>query len=362
MLRQIQIKNFQSHKNTVIDFQKGINAITGTSDAGKSSVIRALKWLFFNRPRGEGFKSNFAEDTDIISVKATFDDVIIERCKGPNVNSYIITPILEDGKLGTPNLCKALRTDIPSEVSDVLRMTDVNFQEQHSPYFLLNDTPGEVASAFNRVSKLEIMDACMLEATRIVNELREKEKQINVQIEDTNSQIEDFYWVDNAEKELLSIEKYDAALADCRFEFSNLRSICDDYLKIKKQIDSLAYIKRADDLYKSIERTAENRSALKKEIEYIHSVLNNKKRLRREISKLSFIDTAKLELDELSQLREDLLSVQNERELLVPILHNMKKIKRKKFKLKKEINALDKKFKEALSQLGICPLCESVLQ
>ena len=50
MFTRLEIKNFQSHKNTTIDFDKNINSICGETDNGKSAVIRAIKWIVENRP------------------------------------------------------------------------------------------------------------------------------------------------------------------------------------------------------------------------------------------------------------------------------------------------------------------------
>lgn len=51
----IEIKNFQSHKNTIINFTDGLNAIIGASDVGKTAIIRALRWVLYNEPKGSDF-------------------------------------------------------------------------------------------------------------------------------------------------------------------------------------------------------------------------------------------------------------------------------------------------------------------
>ena len=43
----IEIVNFQSHANTKLNFDEGVNVIIGPSDSGKTAVIRAMKWIFF---------------------------------------------------------------------------------------------------------------------------------------------------------------------------------------------------------------------------------------------------------------------------------------------------------------------------
>ena len=47
MLERIELHNFQCHKDLEIKFGK-ITTLVGPSDSGKTTVLRALKWLFFN--------------------------------------------------------------------------------------------------------------------------------------------------------------------------------------------------------------------------------------------------------------------------------------------------------------------------
>jgi len=45
MINSLTIQNFQSHKNTTLEFDNGINIIIGQSDSGKTAIIRALNWV-----------------------------------------------------------------------------------------------------------------------------------------------------------------------------------------------------------------------------------------------------------------------------------------------------------------------------
>jgi exonuclease SbcC len=54
-IKKLSLRNFQSHRETDLEFSPGLNIIVGPSDQGKSAIIRALRWLFYNEPRGTGF-------------------------------------------------------------------------------------------------------------------------------------------------------------------------------------------------------------------------------------------------------------------------------------------------------------------
>ena len=42
MIKKISIKNIQSYRETELELSKGINAIVGSSNNGKTAILRAL--------------------------------------------------------------------------------------------------------------------------------------------------------------------------------------------------------------------------------------------------------------------------------------------------------------------------------
>jgi predicted ATP-dependent endonuclease of OLD family len=145
MLKSLSIQNFQSHKKTELEFASGINVITGASDCGKTAIIRALRWLVYNRPGGDAFRSSWGGET---SVELELDHQIIKRIKDKTENSYW----LNDTEF------KAFGTDVPEGIQQVLNLNDVNIQQQLDRPFLLDDSPGEVAGHFNRIAHLDVID------------------------------------------------------------------------------------------------------------------------------------------------------------------------------------------------------------
>jgi len=88
MIKNIRIINFQSHQNSFLKFDSGVNIIVGESDRGKSAIIRALRWLIWNRPTGDDFRSNWGGDTEVtIEIN---DEVFITRKKTKSFNGYIV--------------------------------------------------------------------------------------------------------------------------------------------------------------------------------------------------------------------------------------------------------------------------------
>ena len=151
MINSLQIKNFQSHKNTKLEFSEGVNVILGPSDSGKSAVMKALKWAINNRPSGDKICSWWGGETE---VKILTDEGIITRKKDKSDEYRLGDPLGEYKDL----IFKAFGLTVPEEISSTLNISEVNIQNQADAHFLISKTPGEVAAHFNKVARLDKID------------------------------------------------------------------------------------------------------------------------------------------------------------------------------------------------------------
>jgi len=146
MIEKVIIRNFQSHKKSVLPFHKGVNVIVGDTDSGKSAVIRALRWVTTNSPSGDAFRSWDGGDTSV-SIRLENED-IIKRTKGTE-NKYVFGEMKFTG----------IGTDVPAPIKEAINMNDTNLQVQLDSPFLLSNTSGEVAKFFNRIANLDKIDS-----------------------------------------------------------------------------------------------------------------------------------------------------------------------------------------------------------
>ena len=84
MLKRIRIKNFQKHDKLDIEFSPNVTTIVGSSDSGKSAIVRALRWACLNKPNGNSFIRNGQKS---VKVRVEVDDSKITRTKG-SANTY----------------------------------------------------------------------------------------------------------------------------------------------------------------------------------------------------------------------------------------------------------------------------------
>lgn len=161
MIKNITVANFQSHKLTTLELHPGVNAIVGSSNSGKTAVLRALYWLRFNRPSGVDFVSHWNQDKNGNPINPTTVDIQltdslgIQRRRAKDFNGYTI----HDPRTEAPGKeLEAVKTDVPEEIASALNMSDVNIQRQMDAPFLLSASSGEVARFFNRIIRLDLID------------------------------------------------------------------------------------------------------------------------------------------------------------------------------------------------------------
>jgi len=151
MIKLINIKNFQSHKSTTLELHPGVNVIVGTSDSGKTAIVRAFRWVVENKPSGDSFRTRGSKETEIETILNDSDFIRTSRIKAKSENEYILT-INEDTEA-----FKAFGQGVPEEISKTLNIGEINLQQQFDAHYLLSSSPGEVARILNKCTNLDVI-------------------------------------------------------------------------------------------------------------------------------------------------------------------------------------------------------------
>ncbi len=178
-ISEVEITNFESHEKTVVKFNEyGVNAITGPSDSGKTGLIRALRWVFYNDPKGSDFVRHGASRA---TAKVTFSDgsSILRSRTNSDAGEYIVT---DAG--GREQVFKGFGNTVPIEVANTHQMPKVqlapdlerplNFAYQLDGHFLLSQSPGVRAAVIGRLTGTNIVDeAIKRERAKLLNVAKE---------------------------------------------------------------------------------------------------------------------------------------------------------------------------------------------
>jgi exonuclease SbcC len=150
-LESVELRDFQSHQHTEIEFHPGVTVIVGSSDKGKSAILRAIRWCWQNRPLGTSFVRQHSEgDT---SVSLTVSGHRIVRTRTAKQNSYEV-----DGEA-----FEAMGSDVPEVVEALLGIGEINIQDQLDPHFGVLDPPSQLAAKINAATNLDRIDALLRE-------------------------------------------------------------------------------------------------------------------------------------------------------------------------------------------------------
>lgn len=232
MIKSIELKNIQSHENTKLEFSPGINAIVGSSNNGKSSILRGLFWVKYNRPLGIDTYCSHWNMTDKgtmkgeMSVTVENDSSIITRRRTKDENQYIV-----DGKV-----LNVVKTDVPDDVENALHLSDTNIQKQLDSPFLLSESSGKVAEYFNKIVRLDIIDKILSNAESQRRKTKQEVERTEKQIEILENKLSSFDWMNGVENLIHKVEV-----------LSNMENESNTNLNVLKlEIDSFKHHKTYD--------------------------------------------------------------------------------------------------------------------
>ncbi len=347
--KKLTLDNFQAHKHTELELHEGVNVITGPSDGGKSSIIRALNWLRNNRPLGDepkNWEMNDEEKTVVSLSDSSEKRVSLSRLKN---NSYTI---------GRKKL-DVIKTDVPSEISEYFNMSEVNVQEQHESYFLLDLSPGEVARKLNKEVGLDIIDTMLKNLNGWISYGKRTIESKNTDLEETEKKIESLSYIISAETELKKLEKRQ----------NDLSITLENHEEVKELVE------RINELTESINNSSAILNAEKPAIA-LQNRIKNLEELKAKYNLIQGLMTSILDIDESIKVNEEWLKVEEPAVVLKKRIDDLNELKRKTSSVldlcerviifNNEIKTQEDKIEElkkaaniVIMKERICPLCGS---
>lgn len=158
----LHVENFQNHRNTRLSFSPGLNVIVGEAEQGKSALIRALAWLFFNQPPGADFRRS---GSYWCRVSALLDDgaLVAHERRGDDVAYMLRLPgqapvtVPDDGVNIPPAVLAA--HGMRSLAVGHGRSVTPYLADQFAPPFLMEGDPLQRAASFDRLRGADLAAA-----------------------------------------------------------------------------------------------------------------------------------------------------------------------------------------------------------
>lgn len=253
MIQKLTLKNFEAHKDTLIDFENGVTIIKGNSNAGKSSLFRALRFVLLNEPGGEDF-INFNENETEVTLQYNNHTVTRAKARSNKRNEYIV-----DGKV-----LKAFGQGVPDEVKQVFGLSEINYEWQFDKRpFLLAETGGYIAGKLNEIVNLDLIDISLKNIEQKRRAVNKDIENVSKQLEDILPQIDSYSWIDKAEKELAIIENKEIELNKNKILLADLFTVLENHDKLTDDYDSIYTIsdRTINALVQDIDRYRVNNSS-----------------------------------------------------------------------------------------------------
>lgn len=254
-IEKVILKNFQSHKYTEVNFNKGLNVILGNSDSGKTSILRGIKWVLYNLPDGDSFITQGEKEC---AVKVIFNNkVAVTRIKSPSKNQYILSKPGEEDMV----FSGFGRNVVPLEIVEATGMKQVsidrrkdaiiNISEQLEGPFLLNETSSVRAGAIGRLTGVNILDDALKNTVSDNNLLQRDYKKALEEKNKVEEEIKKFEYLKDKKILFEKLVGIQTALGEKNSYLNNLKSLKASYDSIKDEKERLS---KELERYKNLEQ------------------------------------------------------------------------------------------------------------
>jgi exonuclease SbcC len=247
-IASLQIENFQAHKSTTIRPGPGgqLTVITGPSDSGKTAIIRALRWVYFNTPQGTDFIRVGAREATVVLTLVDGTRIIRDRSRGSK-NAYEI--ILPNGEkqsfagfgVNVPLEIQQLTGVMPVQIGDL--ELNLNLAEQlDGPFLGKSISAGARAKVLGKLAGTEEVDYAAKQLATDLHRRGQDEKRLAAEIAGLEEKIREFDYLPNmkarieATEALVSRAKATAELRDKLAGYQERLYQCEDAISQARMI------------------------------------------------------------------------------------------------------------------------------
>jgi len=344
MIKQLEIKNFQSHRDTCLDFVPGVNVIVGKSQSGKTAILRALQWVCFNRPRGNRFVSIFSKNKRAFA-KVEFDnEVIVELSKTKNETIYSLK------KKGEGKVFKKFSSDVPDLVREAINLGSINIQNQLEEPFLVLDNGGRIAQEIAKITQIEKVDKWLSALNSMYLKTNQNVKFLKKEKEEISKKLKKLKNLDVVQERLQAGEKIERKLNLSYQKWRFLSDWLNEFEMIKLEIEKLSSLELIDEKRKKIDLIFDEYRELMNKLLLFNEFLKCCDLIFDLENKLEIVEKGETIVQKLCELIE-------KEDIFAQILEIEDIIKEKE----DELFNLKQRYIEMLRKAKRCPFCLSVI-
>ncbi|GIM47164.1 hypothetical protein DNHGIG_27130 [Collibacillus ludicampi] len=330
-IKKIIIENFQSHEYSELEFDNGLNVIIGASDQGKSSVIRALRWVLYNEPRGADFIRVGANHVRVTIYMN--DGFIVTRERTPSKNRYIVT-----SPDGDEQIYEGFGNSVPQEVITAHGVEKIMLDEgeekmlhlgmQLDGPFLLSESGAVKAKAIGRLNGVHIIDAAHRDTSRDLARLQQDEKTYREQLHALQEELEQFQDLAYLENILFLVEEKQNRVQQLSTRLAKLKQLRDAMQENHRQLEIAERVLQQTEKLTDIVGLWECAVQVNERVKRLRFLREKLQSIRRELAYCAKIEQETRELERASQKVTSLQQVLNKHRLLQQMSGKWKEVNR----------------------------------
>jgi len=340
MIKELIIENYQSHENTHLYFDKGVNVIFGRSLNGKTVIIRCLNWLFNNRPLGFGYHSNFTDEKHTSVKLILFSGDIVELSKTKSKAIYRL-----NGEEYT-----GIGSDVPDAVREILNLGDINIQNQLDAHYLITGTSGEVARTINEITNLESVDLWVSKITSQINKDNQRRDFLVEEIKVIENKLRSYRRVKRLKLLHEKLQKKVLKVKNIQTNIWGMEKLIEDIEDVEGKLKKFA---KREKILKEID----NIEIIESKINYLEIQYEDLKEFQTLISNIDKLEVGEKDIKYLMFLEE----LQRQENNLRDLLDYISEIKRNIVLFCNEEKRAKSEYLKALEDEGICPVCFRIM-
>lgn len=304
MLERLELRDFQAHKKLVIEFDPNITVVVGDTDVGKSAIIRALSWVMLNRPDGDSFIRH-GKDAALATLEV--DGQVIVRCRGKGENTYNLNS----------DEFKAFGKSVPERVSELLGVSEINFQCQHEAPFWFSESASEVSRRLNHVVDLGVIDDVLGSVAQQVRRNKANVEFCEERLKKAKEERDRLKPVLEADAALRAVEEEETRAVSLRTKRESLQELLQDLSGQRKRLETLRQTAQRG---RELVELADASRSWQKDAEALRSLLTSLQG-QRKILKVKLPD-----IGALNKLHDDWVMLRNQRERLATVLETQREL------------------------------------
>jgi len=276
MFKKLILKDFKTHKDSVLEFSSGVNVITGDTGQGKTNILLSTGWVKDNRPLGSNCIRRGQDSSRVVlEVEENKDIFGVVRSRGTSNNSYSIE---KNGKaVGDP--FTAFGNSPPEQVSKILNLSDINIQKQRDSHFLVYSSAGQRATYVRSITKLDEIDRVVKLLSGKIRSKRGEEYLYKNNIESTKDKLADLNKIDLVFFEAMVIDVKNRILKSEQIKKKIERTrVIVNKLKVLEE-NRIVIPDNVDEIFEDIDFVQERRVELSSRMFKIETLVNNIKKI-----------------------------------------------------------------------------------